>query len=76
MQLHIHVHGEGVATKENAPAKGARSKLNRAIKLNSNQRKVRAERRFLSALAATVGAGYLPLSTAYEILRKAHHDAK
>jgi hypothetical protein len=43
---------------------------------SATQRKVRAQRRFIAALAASVSGGYLPLTSAYEILQKAHHDAK
>jgi membrane-bound lytic murein transglycosylase len=76
MQLHIHVYGEGSATKENARNERAISEINQAIKLHCKQRKVRAQRRFIAALAASVSGGYLPLTSAYEILQKAHHDAK
>jgi hypothetical protein len=76
MRVHIHIHGEGVAKKENTPITGASSELNQAITLHCKQRKDRAQRRFIAALAASVSGGYLPPTSAYEILQKAHHDAK
>jgi hypothetical protein len=75
MQLHIYIHGEAAATKENAPSKGANSELNTSTQQHCKQGKVRAQRRLLGALAASVSSGFLPLTTAYEILQKAHHDA-
>lgn len=76
MEIHLHIHGEGAATKENAPVEGASSEINQAIKLHCKQRKMRAQRRLVAALASSVSSGYLPLTTAYELLQKAHHDAK
>jgi hypothetical protein len=76
MQLHFHIYREGDPTNEFARNERANSELNQAITSHSKQAKSIAQRRLLGALAAGVSSGYLPLTTAYELLTKAHHDAK
>jgi hypothetical protein len=76
MQLHIHLHGEGHATKESAPSKGARSKLKQAIQHQSKAARARAQRRLTDALAANVSDGNLRFSVAYELLQRAHYESK
>jgi sulfite exporter TauE/SafE len=76
MEIHFYIRGEATATKENARIERANSELNQAVSTYSKTAKSRAQRRLIGALAAGVSSGYLPLTTAYELLTKAHHDAK
>jgi hypothetical protein len=76
MEIHLHIYGSGAATKENARFERAHSELNQAVRLHSKVAKARAQQRLLNALAASVSSGYLPFTSAYELLKKAHHAAK